>query len=97
MTHDPVLIVELTEHDPAETIERLEAEGFVVSRECVDGALTSGYRVTGVIGDEGTISVPLPNAETLYARGGMACGVAGTPAARRRSVSVSASSAGIGP
>ena len=54
MTHDPVVIVELTEHDPAETIERLEAEGFVVTRQCVDGALTPGYRVTGTIGDEET-------------------------------------------
>ena len=66
MTHDPVVIVELTEHDPAETIERLEAEGFVVTRQCVDGALTPGYRVTGTIGDERNVSILLPDAEALY-------------------------------
>ena len=67
MTHDPaVIIVDRIEHDPAVTIERLEADGFMVERHFVDGTLTPNYRVGGSIGDERNASVLLPDAEALH-------------------------------
>lgn len=49
------------EHDPAKTIDRLEAEGLEV-RQNDDGS----YRVEGTIGDEKKASALPPDAGALY-------------------------------
>ena len=62
MRHDPtVIVVDRIEHDPGLAAERLEAEGYAVSRQD-DG----GYRVTGAIDDEDNAIVLLPDDQALH-------------------------------
>ena len=55
------VIVERIEHDPAVTIDRLEAEDFVVHR-LDDGG---GYRVAGTMAGEPVVFL-VPDADALY-------------------------------
>ena len=54
------MVVERIEHDPARTIEFLEAEDFVVHRHD-DG----GYRVAGTMAGEPVVFL-VPDADALY-------------------------------